>query len=168
MVQTPDETFDYVVKLFDEANVSLMIFRLEDREDKGSFRILTMNKTAEKITRIDAKDYVGRNLYEAFPDLRSTDVYDKYYTSLLSRQSFKIGQFEYEDQNIEKGTFELVTFPLTSDVLGLAFHNISDIISVKRDLASRLHELEKLYKLNSERERVIQELKKMIEQLEIE
>jgi|GEM_PF-4839126 len=50
------------------------------------FRFTYWNQTAEKLTRISAKDAIGRSLYELFPDVRGTVVEKEYLETLRTQQ----------------------------------------------------------------------------------
>ncbi|MGB7085816.1 MAG: PAS domain S-box protein [Phormidesmis sp.] len=105
--------------------VGLYIWRLEDRADASSLRLMAANAAASVFTGVSSETLIGKRLPEAFPALADTDIPQIYADVVRTGQPHDLGEVPYEDERVEKSVFEVKAFPLPNQSMGIAFEDIT-------------------------------------------
>jgi PAS domain S-box-containing protein len=113
--------------IFRNIQVGLYIWKLDDRNDPGGFRLVASNSAATTLTGIPMEDILGKTVREVFPvSVMNNGLAEKCRQALLSQTATDLGEFFYTDHRIAPSTFTAKVFPLPNDTVGIAFENISE------------------------------------------
>ncbi|MBI4805025.1 MAG: transporter substrate-binding domain-containing protein [Desulfovibrio sp.] len=82
------------------------------------------NPAAETILGINHSLLMGKDIFEAFPMLKETDVPEHYLDVLRSGKAWHTEQVGYEDEYVA-GTYEILCFRLSHDRLAVMFMDIT-------------------------------------------
>ena len=115
--------------------VGLSVWRLEDRDDLGSWRLISTNPAGADTLGVDPGDALGKRMDEACPHMLATDLPRQYREVLLSGEGRDLGDVRYGD-----GVFAVKVYPVPGDCVGVATENITE----RRRLESRLLQTQKM------------------------
>jgi PAS domain S-box-containing protein len=107
------------------AQIGVVVWQLEDRNDPGSFRLLLANRAASEITGFAFEPLIGRTMGECFPMLLQSPLVQQYMEVVREGQARDLGEVSYGEDGIAAGIYSLKAFPLPDYCLGLAFENIT-------------------------------------------
>ena len=105
--------------------LGIVVLQLEDPQDIKTFRIIEINPAASLLTGTKPKDLIGRTLAE-FPKLLKTRFLRACAEALQSREPRNLGDISYGDERIREGTYAVQIFPLSGNLRGVAFENVTD------------------------------------------
>lgn len=102
--------------ILDNLPVGLLYLKLED-EKRLKFKILYTNNTLCKLTNYNIKEFINLSLREAFPPLYIDNAKSpkNYLKALKTQKTIDVGEFEYEDKNLQLKTYMVTAIPY-SDV----------------------------------------------------
>ncbi|MCW3999744.1 MAG: ATP-binding protein [Candidatus Bathyarchaeota archaeon] len=78
--------------------------------------VIHWNKAAERVTTVEAKDALGKKIYEVLPEMQSVDV-TPYYSALQDRQSARFMMNTKSRETGKDAIFEISTYPSTLGIL---------------------------------------------------
>jgi len=73
------------------------------------------NSASEKLTGIKAKDAIGKNLFEVFPDARETIIGKTYKDAIETGKQTTLTEIKFENENV-KGFFDIEVYPTTDGI----------------------------------------------------
>ncbi|GAB4516250.1 MAG: hypothetical protein OHK0046_21260 [Anaerolineae bacterium] len=112
----------------------LYVYRLEDRSNDASLRMVTANEATRSATGIAPEAIIGKTIGEAFPGLLETPVPHMYANVIRTGEPVELGEVEYEDANTPYGVYFVRAFPLPEDSVGVTFENITAQKLAQRDI----------------------------------
>lgn len=121
--------------------VGVYIWRLEDRDDAYSLRMIATNPATREFTGIPTQDLIGRSILETFPALADTQIPEIYANVVRTQQPYDLGEVHYGDDRITPSVFNVRAFPLADSCIGIAFENVTEY---KRSEAIRREQAEQL------------------------
>ena len=123
--------------------IGMHLYRLEA---DGRLVFIGANPAADKILGVDNRIFIGKNIEEAFPPLKDTEVPRRYRDVVRSGKPWQTESIEYKDEAI-KGAFEVHAFQTSSATMAAAFEDITDR---KRSEAALKQSEEKFRRLYNE------------------
>ncbi len=118
---------DCLIKILNCAPVGILILRLEDFNDLGTFRFLYANASSDKLTGIDfRKQAVGTTMRESFPNILKTNLVNFYKGVLVTQKSAFLSEYHHHADIIAESHFKITASPITEDMLIVFFQNTSD------------------------------------------
>ncbi len=116
----------YANDIVGEMMVGLLVYHLEDPDDDRTLRLVRANPTASKFTGTDIDKLIGLTIDEAFPDIRTFDLPQKYANVVRTGEPVAIDEVEYGDERIEQSTFSVRAFVLPEQSVGVIFEDTSE------------------------------------------
>jgi len=107
------------------AQVGIVVWKLEQWQDPGSFRLLIANPAASEMAKFDFAAAIGSTMAERFPNLLQTSLVQRYLEVVHTGRSHDFGEVPYSADGISTGFYSLKAFPLPDHCLGLAFENVT-------------------------------------------
>ena len=107
--------------------LGLIVWHLEDLNDITSFRLVTINPAATRLTGISLEDNFGKGIIECFPNMLEEYRADleRYALVAISGQGIEESCVYYGDESIPGSFFSINVFPLPNHCIGIAFDNIT-------------------------------------------
>jgi PAS domain S-box-containing protein len=118
------------------------------RQDPDGRLLFTgANPSADIILGIDHKQFIGKTIEQAFPQLAGTEVPDQYRAVCTQGINWHTEQIDYEDERV-KGAFEVYAFQTAPGMMATLFLEITE--RKRAEEANRFNEsrLEALLQLN--------------------
>ncbi|MEI8167237.1 MAG: PAS domain-containing protein [Chloroflexales bacterium] len=100
------------------------IYRLEDRADDHSLRMVVANQAVEALTGVPASAQIGKTLDENFPGLREQGIPQAYADVVRTGTPFA-QEVAYGDGRVISSAFAMRALPLPNDELVVFFDNIT-------------------------------------------
>ena len=100
------------------------IYRLEDRADDHSLRMVVANQAVEALTGVPASAQIGKTLDENFPGLREQGIPQAYADVVRTGTPFA-QEVAYGDGRVISSAFAVRALPLPNDELVVFFDNIT-------------------------------------------
>lgn len=119
-------TLEAVTSIIEQMQVGVFVYRLEDRQDDRSLRMIAVNPAACTILSIEPKSVIGRTLDENFPSLRADGFPQACREVVLTQRPFEREAMIYADERITKATFQVKVFPLPRECVGVSFENVTE------------------------------------------
>lgn len=135
--------------IFDNINVGIYIYHLEDIDDDKTLKMVSANQAAADFTGVSVKDVIGRTLEDNFPGSREKGI-PQLYSEVVRLGKPKI--FEdvlYGDNRVLQGYFSVKVFPLPNNCVGISFENITE----RKQAEKRIQDLSRQIITSQERER---------------
>jgi len=110
----------------------VVLLQFENPGDVKTFRIVDVNPAAAAITGTTVQMLLGKTLAD-FPKLADKPFPNHWLASLRSGESQNLGEISYGDELIKQAVYSVRVFPLSSNLLGVAFEDVTD-----RKLAERI------------------------------
>ena len=142
-----DSMTNLIDSIFSEMNIGLVVFQLEQPNEKTKLRLVYANKQASDYSSADLGKHLGKYIGEAFPPLLESDIPDLYVEVINKRESRNIGAFEYRDAQTGTGYYAIKAFPMPNDCVGVLFENIT--------LRKQMEEMLKNYSEQPEKKKTI-------------
>ena len=114
----------FIDAIFRELNMGLFIYHMEDLKAPTSLRLIYANKEASKSTGADLREMVGKPILEAFPNLSQTQIPQLFSDVVNNKESRRVDEFEYTDENLATGSYSVKAFPMPNDCVGVLFERI--------------------------------------------
>ena len=102
------------------------------------------NPAADTILGINNEQFVGKTIEEAFPELRRTEIPDKYRKICREGTPWNSEQVEYSDGHI-KGAFEVHAFQTAPNKMAVMFLDITERRKTEETLLENENRYKKLY-----------------------
>lgn len=131
--------FDHVFK---NIEVGVLVWRLEDERDLGSFRLLALNAAACRMMSLEAGGLLGRPMRESFPAVIALGIAAVYKRVMDTGRAEDLGEVVYGDENIAPSHFTAKVFPLPERTVGVAFENITEQKRVQEQLRRSVERFE--------------------------
>lgn len=116
--------------IFESSPFGMHVFELTPA---GKLIFINANKSADKILGINHKELFGKQILKAFPDLKKSDVPDKYKEVILTGKAWHNSQIGYEDSRIT-GIFDVYAFRISSKVVVVSFLDVTNDLRAKKKL----------------------------------
>jgi signal transduction histidine kinase len=127
--------------VFRNVQVGLNVWCLQDREDPGSFKLISTNPAAAHFFAVRTADILGKRMDDAFPHMLDTDLPGQCREVLLSGEGRDLGEVRgSHGQSADDSVFSVKVFPLPGDCVGVAFENITE----RKQLESQLLQAQKM------------------------
>ncbi|MBF0449603.1 MAG: PAS domain-containing protein [Candidatus Magnetomorum sp.] len=139
-----EQLFDFKA-VFENIQVGLHIYQLEDLKDDSTLRMISANQAAEDYTGISVKNVVGKTLDENFPGLREKGIPQIYADVVRSGKSITLEDVYYNDNRVIESAFSVKAFPLPNNCVGVLFDNITDKQKAKNELKKSKNQLQFLF-----------------------
>jgi len=111
--------------IFDNIQIGLHIYQLEDLEDDSTLRLIDANPAASQFTGTEHTKFIGKKIDECFPGLRELNIPQLYANVVRNQDAELIEKLHYKDANVKEGYFTVTAFPLPQNKVGVAFENIT-------------------------------------------
>jgi len=135
--------------IFDNIQVGLHVYHLENVDDDRTLRLITANRAAEKIAGQRNAEIAGKTIDENFPGLREEGIPQKYAQVVCSGEAIELeGNFN-GDNRLFRGWFRVKIFPLPDNCVGTAFENITEQKEVEQALQKSKEKLVQSQKLEA-------------------
>ena len=113
--------------------LGVAVLHLENPQDIRTFRIVDVNPATALVTGAALVELRGRTLAE-FPRLLETAFPRKCLEALRARETRDLGEISYGDERIREGIYSVQVFPLSDDLMGVTFENVTDRKNAERAL----------------------------------
>lgn len=130
---SPDAVLAYVEKLLDYSSDDILIYRLEDPDDLGSFRIVFSGHDISPATKIRYEDYMGMTLREAFPSFLETDGPATFCEVLRDGTPRMLPPVYYGDEKIPDRVYSVTLYRIAHNLLCLCSEDITTMETIDRD-----------------------------------
>ncbi len=138
-------------EIFDQANIGMYIYKLEDCNDDTTLRMIECNRMAEIFTGIKRETVIGKLIDEAFPNLRSKGIPQLYAEIIRNKMHTNVGDVFYKDENIAGNWYNVRANIIPENRLCVSFIDISEKKKIEEDLNLRSN----FYNVSSEVSRFI-------------
>jgi len=106
--------------------LGLLVYRLDDREDDRSLRLVIVNPAAERLLGLSKDEVLGRRIDEIFPELRARGTPALFAEVIRTGETMETSDFEYGDGRVLKSVWAFKAFPLPDESVGVVFESVSD------------------------------------------
>ncbi|MHA2390195.1 MAG: histidine kinase dimerization/phosphoacceptor domain -containing protein, partial [Candidatus Hodarchaeales archaeon] len=105
--------------------------------------LINGNPESERLTGIKAKDWIGKEFNEMWPEAQKSGITEKYINVMRTGTTYKTEDLYYKDLRLE-GAFKIHAFKLPGHRLAVAFENITDRKKAEEEIKASLNEKEVL------------------------
>jgi PAS domain S-box-containing protein len=105
--------------------------------------LINGNPESERLTGIKAKDWIGKEFNEMWPEAQKSGITEKYLNVMRTGKTYKTEDLYYKDLRLE-GAFKIHAFKLPGHRLAVAFENITDRKKAEEEIKASLNEKEVL------------------------
>ena len=131
--------------LLNNIQLGLHIYRLEDRNDDHSLKLVSANHVAEVMTGVKNNLIIGKYIDEAFPNAREKKLPQKYSGVVKSGKAIVLEVVYYGDDRIPMAAFSVNAFPLDENHVCISFENISEKKKAEEELKISKNKLQSLF-----------------------
>lgn len=120
--------------------MGLIIYRMEDRADLGSFRLKSVNAAAIRLTGAtpeQIQDGLGKSIRETTPDAVDTKLTRGYLHALETGEPHDFGEITVEEGALTGTVFSSIVFPLPDDQLAIFFEDVTERVRSREALRRR-------------------------------
>jgi PAS domain S-box-containing protein len=136
------DVHQFYEELVQSVQIGLDVWKLENPDDPGSFRLVLSNTAAEKATGVPRRKILGKTLAEIYPALLRTEVPNLFMGVIQTGEARELEEFHYGDERISNRVFHLRFLPLSNNCVGLAIEDITE----RRKTEEALTESERKYR----------------------
>ncbi len=129
------------VDLFQNASVGMVIWHLDDASDPTSFRLVTVNPAAARMSGMDLLAAVGKRVRDITEEARPRFV--ELWTETLGDGVPRTWTSVRGDDPETRRTFEARCFALRENYLGVMFEDVSDKVRMTARIDHHVRELER-------------------------
>lgn len=105
--------------------LGLLVYRLDDRKDDRSLRLVIVNPAAERLLGIPKDDLLGRRIDEIFPALRGHGIPAIFAEVIRTGATREMEDFDYGDDRVLRNVWAFKAFPLPDESLGVVFESVT-------------------------------------------
>ncbi len=105
--------------------LGLLVYRLDDRADDRSLRVVIVNPAAERMLGIPKDEALGRRIDEVFPALRAQGIPALFADVIRTGSTRETSDFEYGDGRVLKNVWAFKAFPLPDESVGVVFESVT-------------------------------------------
>ncbi len=116
---------DLLREVIDHLPIGIMLWKVEDVGDPGSWRLILSNAATNEATGISWKDFAGKTLREGFPKALETNVPEIWRRAMLSGRTEQMPDLNYEDRNVSRGIYGIIAVPIGNKYLCEVLRNIT-------------------------------------------
>ncbi len=127
--------------ILDGLVIGLHIYRLEDRTDDSSLRMIYANEITEEFTGIPPGEVIGKTLDQSFPGLRDKGVPQIYARVARTGEPADLGEIAYGNRRINPAWFKVQVSPLPDNCVAVSFTNITERKREEKEKERFLHDL---------------------------
>lgn len=113
-------------KVIEQMPLALGIWRLENPQDLGTFRLIATNPALDGMLGKTIGNGIGKTMPELFPACWESGVPEVYAQVIRSGQSKYLAEVRYEDERIEESFHRVSAFPLPDNCVGIIGENITE------------------------------------------
>ncbi len=128
--------------LVNNSPVGMYVWQLENLDDPRSFRLLAANASSASATGVPPEAIVGKLMTEAFAGLFETVIPETYANVVRTGEAVFLGEVTYTDDNIAPSVFEVRSFPLPNNCVGISFENVTSRKAQQIEIEERAAEIE--------------------------
>jgi PAS domain S-box-containing protein len=139
--ESPESLYAAILK---NTDTGLYVYRLEDRADPASLRMIDVNPAGARLVGMKRTDMVGKRILEIFPGLGKMGIHKKYRDVILKRRPLRIADLLYAQAGLEPAWYSFNAFPLPGDCVGILFENITRAKTAETSLAQARLQLEQI------------------------
>jgi PAS domain S-box-containing protein len=132
-LQESEEKFRSVIQ---SSPMGVFLYRLEP---DNRLIFIDANPAADAILHLDCKQFIGKNIEEAFPSLVNTELPDRFRAAARDGALWQTEQMDYKDNQIT-GAYEVHAFQTAPNTMAVLFVDITR----KRQMEHELHKVQKL------------------------
>jgi len=110
----------------DNIPVGLYLYHLEELSDDRTLRMVYANPAVKALTGLGPEEVVGKTLDENFPGLRAQGIPQRYAEVVRNQTATTFEDLTYGDDRVLSASFLAKAFPLPSNMVGIAFENITE------------------------------------------
>jgi PAS domain S-box-containing protein len=110
--------------LVDQMALGVYVYRLEDRADDRSLRMVAANQAVAALTGVPTSTQIGKTIDENFPSLREQGIAHAYAEAVRTGQPFD-QQVTYGTEHTLASAFAVRALPLPNDELAVCFEHIT-------------------------------------------
>ena len=107
-------------ELVQSVQIGLDVWKLENPDDLGSFRLVLSNPAAEKATGVPRRKVLGKTLAEIYPALLKTEVPKIWVEVIQTGETRELEEFHYGDERISNKVFHLKVFAASQQLRWLS------------------------------------------------
>lgn len=145
--------------------VGFALWRIEDINNPGTWRLVLGNAEYNKASGIDWKDFYGKTLRESFRGALETNVPEIWKKAAITGEEQQMPDLDYSDNNVVRGIFAIRVIPIGSEYICQILKNITTEKKVQKELNKKMEELQTMNSFMVDRENKMVELKREIENL---
>ncbi len=119
------ELTDSLDLVFASLNNGVLVYHAENPDDESKLKLIYANREASHDTGTDLQPRIGKYIFEAFPNLRNSDLARAFMDVVQSREACNIGLVEYADTDMQHGSYSVKAFPLPLNCIGVMFEDIA-------------------------------------------
>jgi two-component system phosphate regulon sensor histidine kinase PhoR len=108
--------------IIENSPVGIHLYRLEPN---GRLIFVGANPAADTILKIDHRQFIGREITDAFPSLLNTEIPGRYQRAAAEGESWHTEQVAYEDRLI-KGAYEVHAFQTAPGMMAAMFMDVTE------------------------------------------
>jgi PAS domain S-box-containing protein len=86
--------------------------------------LLDGNPAAERLANIKVSECIGKDFNDIWPQARNSGITDNFLMVMKTGKTYETEDQYYEDEKLE-GAFRICAFPMSKELLGVAFENIT-------------------------------------------
>ncbi|MFI5402707.1 MAG: PAS domain S-box protein [Planctomycetota bacterium] len=105
--------------------LGLVVYRLDDRGDDRSLRLVIANPAAERLLGIPKDELLGRRIDDVFPALRVHGIPALFAGVIRTGTTREMRDFDYGDDRVLKNLWSFKAFPLPDDSVGVVFESVT-------------------------------------------
>jgi PAS domain S-box-containing protein len=147
-----EEKLHQAMQIVENVQIGFYLYRLEDKEDDRTLRMIYANPATETMTGLARSDIIGKTLDENFPGLRQMNVPQRYADVVRTQEARGFEDMFYGDERIVNKAFSVKAFPLSDNHVGVAFEDVTEQWTAKQKMEignRRLREAQEVGKVGS-------------------
>jgi PAS domain S-box-containing protein len=104
--------------------LGLIVYRMDDRADDRSLRLVIVNPAAERLLGIPKDNLLGGRIDDIFPELRARGLPALFAEVIRTGKTREMRDFEYGDGRVLRNVWAFKAFPLPDDSVGVVFESV--------------------------------------------
>ena len=121
-----EEANELIKNIFENIQLGMYIYQLEDIHDSTSLRLVMGNPATEKLTGLKVNEIIGNKILENFPALEEKNIHKIYADVIREQKAISIDDMYYQDNRLVRAVYAVKAFPLPENRVGVSFDNITE------------------------------------------